>query len=414
MDRTTIQISENLRKNLKILASYRDVSYEDILGDLLSLLSSVIPFENEKDFASWFEKNFEIFSFRKIVQKNKGFPDYIVEDSNGKEKGVELEIFPQDFVRHKHDPKKVDFVVSVHSTVKEVSGVPVLSLMENHMSPESLVKRRDRISLTFNQNLLRELDLYANQKKMSRSEAVEGLVRNNLENKKTCVILAGGKPRNLYIKELKTYRPLVKIRGRTLIENIVIKVVEVGYAKIIVVGLKETISRIKSVLGDGLKYNARITYIEEEREMGTAKTIEAARDYLKTDFLFVPCDQYFDFSLKNMEAFHMRNDGVITLAVHTRTSFDWKLGNVQMDGDHIIEFEEKPKVPKTHLFSAFIGFVRPQIFNYIPPGELTWSVQEDILPKLAKEGKLFGYAVAGNWINVHKKKDVEKILELEK
>jgi NDP-sugar pyrophosphorylase family protein len=48
----------------------------------------------------------------------------------------------------------------------------------------------------------------------------------------------------------------------------------------------------------------------------------------------------------------------------------------------------------------------------IPPLEIYWSLQKDLFPKFAKEGKLIGYPISGNWVNVHSKEDVEKVKSL--
>ena len=56
--------------------------------------------------------------------------------------------------------------------------------------------------------------------------------------------------------------------------------------------------------------------------------------------------------------------------------------------------------------------MKREIFKYIIPGEATWSLQQNVFPKLAKEGKLIGYQIAGNWVNVHTKQDVEKIISM--
>ena len=40
-NRTTIQISEDLRKQLKILASKRDLSYQELLQDMLSVFQEL-------------------------------------------------------------------------------------------------------------------------------------------------------------------------------------------------------------------------------------------------------------------------------------------------------------------------------------------------------------------------------------
>jgi len=128
--RTTIQISEELRKRLKVLASYRDISYEEALKDFIDMFQSMVPFQNEWELAEWFEKNIDRFGFKRIVEKKEGFPDYKIEDIYGKIKRVELELIGTDFIRHKHDPKKVDIIVCVYSDKDDIEGVPVLSIIE--------------------------------------------------------------------------------------------------------------------------------------------------------------------------------------------------------------------------------------------------------------------------------------------
>jgi mannose-1-phosphate guanylyltransferase/phosphomannomutase len=272
---------------------------------------------------------------------------------------------------------------------------------------------KKRVSLTLDEQLIIEIDKLVDGLRIrSRSEAVENLLRECVAGRKTAVMLAGGNPKRLFISELGTYRPLVDVGGRTLIEDIMLKCRAAGFSNIILIGSAVLISRLYEVLGDGKKYDVGLTYIEESKELGTAKTLELAKKYLKTDFLFLPCDQWFDFDLRDLYEFHLAQGGVVTLGVHTRSSFDWRRGIVEMKGYKIISFEEIPKVPKTRLASVFIGFMKPDIFSYIPPGEVSWSLQENIFPTLAKQGRLVGYPVAGNWVNVHSAEDVKKIYQL--
>lgn len=137
--KTTVQISENLRRRLKVLSSYRDMSYEEILDDLITVFEGTIPFKTKGEFSEWFEKNIKLLGFKKIVEKRaRGFPDYRLEDKGGKMRDVELELVAGDFLRHGHDPKKVDLIVSVFSTEDEISGVPVLPIIKTPENPEDL------------------------------------------------------------------------------------------------------------------------------------------------------------------------------------------------------------------------------------------------------------------------------------
>jgi NDP-sugar pyrophosphorylase family protein len=272
---------------------------------------------------------------------------------------------------------------------------------------------KKRFSLSLDSDMMKKIDSYIDGILIrSRSDAIEKILKDYVLSKKTAVILAGGKPDKLFIREFGEYRPLVKIGKRKLIEDIILKCREAGFRNIIIVGFSSLISKIYEVLGDGKKYDLSITYVEESKELGSAKTLELAKKYVGDDILFLPCDHYFDFDLKKLYEFHLRQNGIVTLGIHTRTSFDWKTSIVVMDGYKIIDYEERPKIPKTHLISVFIGFMKKDIFDFIPPGDVYWSLQEHLFPRLAKENKLVGYPISGNWVNVHTKKDVEKIIQL--
>jgi NDP-sugar pyrophosphorylase family protein len=272
---------------------------------------------------------------------------------------------------------------------------------------------KKRISLTLDEEIALLLDKMIDGLRVrSRSHAVEKILREHLLENKTAVIFAGGDPEKLWVAGLNAYRPLVEIDGKKLIEDIVLKVRSSGFRSIIIIGFPVIISKIYEVLGNGSKYGVNIRYIEETQERGSAKTLELAKDYVGSDFLFLPCDAFFDFDLNKLYQIHLQENGMVTLGVYTRTPFDHRSGVVLIEGYRIIDFQEKPAKPKTHTSSAFIGFMKREVFDYIPPGKVYWSLQENVFPKLAKEGKLVGYPVAGNWVNVHTKKDVERVINL--
>lgn len=275
---------------------------------------------------------------------------------------------------------------------------------------------KSRVSLTITPHILNEIDEMVDGIIVrSRSDAVEKILKEHITDRKTAVILAGGNPDKLIVKDLETYRPLVEIGGRKkLIEEIITKCRESGFVNIVIVGFPQIISKIYEILGNGNKYNVSIVYIEENKELGTAKSLELAKKYIKTDFMFLPCDTFIGFDLKKLYEFHKMHDGDITIGVHTRTSYEWKKGVVEMDGFRIVNYEENPKNPKTRLFGAFIGFMSPSVFDSIPPGDVFWSLQDHVFPKFANDGKLIGYPIAGDWVNVHTQDDVRKVIEIRK
>jgi mannose-1-phosphate guanylyltransferase len=270
-----------------------------------------------------------------------------------------------------------------------------------------------RVSLSIDSKIIKDIDsLVDGNTILSRSDAIEKILRQHVTDRKTAVVLAGGDPEKIFVKEMGIYRPLIPVGKKTLIEDIVLKCREAGFSNILIVGFSIVISKIYEVLGNGEKDDVNITYIEETKALGSAKTIELVKKYINSDFLFLPCDHYFGFDLKKLYDFHLEHNGTVTLGVHTGTGFDWNTSVVVMDGYNIIDYEEFPKKPKTHLISIFIGFMKPDVFDNIPPGEVAWSLQQNVFPKLAKDGKVVGYPISGEWVNVHTKSDMIKLNKL--
>lgn len=56
-----------------------------------------------------------------------------------------------------------------------------------------------------------------------------------------------------------------------------------------------------------------------------------------------------------------------------------------------------------------IGIMSPQIFEYIPPGPVEWTIEVGLISKLIEQKKILGYPVAGEWFNIHTLEDLEML-----
>ncbi|MFW9906226.1 MAG: sugar phosphate nucleotidyltransferase [Candidatus Thorarchaeota archaeon] len=271
------------------------------------------------------------------------------------------------------------------------------------------MNQKTRITITIDPELLKQIDAQIDGILIrSRSEAIEKFTKQHLEQQKVAVVLAGGKPDSLRTIESADYRPLLPINDKALIEYVIDKIIMAGFQKIIMIGFASVIKAIYSVIAPNKSLLEKIEFIEESKALGTAKTLELARNFVKNDFLIVPCDTYFDFNLQDLYNFHLQQDSLATFAIYSRTSFDSKYkGVVELDGFRIISHEEKPKEPKSYLIKTMIGIMSPQIFEYIPPGPIEWRIEKELILKLIEQSKALGYPVAGEWFNVHTLKDLK-------
>jgi len=266
--------------------------------------------------------------------------------------------------------------------------------------------KKKRISITISEEVLKKLDTWVEGLGDSRSEAIEKIVENFLETNRTAVFLGGGDPGRLKLSG--TFKPLIKIKGKPLIEYNLEELKKAGFRKIFFIGKNQLIGECFKLLGNGGEYGMEINYIEEKKTLGNAKTLQLVEGYVKNPFLVLPADNFFDFDLKNLVKEHSRNPGLVTLAIQATKESLSGLGVVEMSENQIIGYEEKPRRPKTFLTSAFIGMYDPGIFDYIPKGDMKWVLQTNVFPKLIEEEKLYGYIISGTSVNIHSLNDLKR------
>ncbi|MBN2095722.1 MAG: hypothetical protein JW727_06760, partial [Candidatus Aenigmarchaeota archaeon] len=243
----------------------------------------------------------------------------------------------------------------------------------------------------------------------SRSEFVEECIRKYLKDSETAVILGGGDPEKLKVDgKFKFLVPVFK--DKCMLELLLEKLSYFG--KIYIIAQKEVVDACFETFGDKFE-NAEIIYIEERKEMGNAKTLELAKDKLGQKFLILPIDQFYEFDFSDLIRKHEINSaifkGTVTLAV-TPGSSDKKLGSISMSGNQIIGHYEGSG-EKRNIASAFAAVCDKKIFEYIPKGSVKWTLQEDVYPKIIKNGGMFGYITEHPIFNIHSRKE---LLELKR
>lgn len=264
---------------------------------------------------------------------------------------------------------------------------------------------KTRISLTVDSDILKHADKHIdNINFSSRSEFIESCIERYLQESKTVVILGGGDPEKLKIGN--SFKFLIPIIGeKTLLDLLFEKIADFG--KIYFIAQKEVIDACFEKFGEKIG-SAEIIYLEEKQELGNAKTLELAKDKLGQQFLILPIDQYYDFDFSDLLRKHEINNrifkGIVTLVATPGTSKK-KIGNIAMSGSQIISHTEGGDVNRS-LISAFAAVCDKRIFEYIPKGNVRWTLQEDVFPKLIKNRGMYGYIVEQPLFNVHSKTDL--------
>jgi NDP-sugar pyrophosphorylase family protein len=184
-----------------------------------------------------------------------------------------------------------------------------------------------------------------------------------------------------------------KIFGNVLIKHTVDFLEKQGVQNIYLTVNSTNLKEARELINEN-----KVKIIEETSPLGTAGPIKLLKNELRDTFLVVNGDVFFEMNFDDFIEFHRVNDGMITMALKS-VKEPGKYGVVNMSGSEIVEFVEKPKSLPSYLINAGIYLMEPEILHFIPLKNKI-SLELDVFPSVAKEGKLFGYLISGKWLDV--------------
>jgi NDP-sugar pyrophosphorylase family protein len=276
---------------------------------------------------------------------------------------------------------------------------------------------RERLTITLKQDLLEALDANIDGDKLrNRSHAIEYYLSKSLGQKALKVlILAGGKPVDFgKAHGGKLPKAMVKIAGKPLLEQTLLKLKSAKF-KDIIISLGEGGKTIRDYFKTGEALGLHIQYIEQDKSVtGPASALLQAKKWVdNSNFLLIYGDVLSDIDFSDLIQFHSLNKPSICTMTLTSTESIGLWGLAKLQGSRVVEFEEKPQNPKTfsRLINAGVYLMEPAIFKYInphpnplPEGEgkkaVVAKLESGILPRLAEEGKLYGYVYEGLWLDI--------------
>ncbi len=137
----------------------------------------------------------------------------------------------------------------------------------------------------------------------------------------------------------------------------------------------------------------KVTLIDTGLETMTGGRIKRAESYLKDDtFLLTYGDGVSDVDLDKLVSFHKKNGKLMTL---TSVQPDGRFGALELEGDNIRKFAEKPKGDGSWINGGFF-VCEPKVFDYITEGDAT-VFERTPLEKLANDRQLVAYKHDGFW-----------------
>ena len=224
--------------------------------------------------------------------------------------------------------------------------------------------------------------------------------------------LAGGLGTRISEETENKPKPMVEIGGQPILWHIMMHYYQYGFKDFTVaLGYKGAV--IKKFMVDYCALNSNLTVdlgsgkvkthggysldwnvdlIDTGLTTNTGGRIKRLAPYVgRETFMLTWGDGVSNVNLHDLLAFHRSHGKLATLtAVRPPARF----GHLDLNGNKISEFSEKPQTKEGWINGAFF-VLEPEIFDYIDGDDTQW--EKEPLEKLARDGQLMAYKHDGFW-----------------
>jgi dTDP-glucose pyrophosphorylase/predicted transcriptional regulator len=217
------------------------------------------------------------------------------------------------------------------------------------------------------------------------------------------VIMAGGRGKRLYPETENCPKPLLKVRGKPMLEHIIERAKAEGFRNFLI-SLHYLGHMIKDYFGDGQALGVNIRYTQEASPLGTAGSLRAMSSFIQSPFVVTNGDVLSDVRYSDILNYHIYHKADATMAVRQH-ELQNQYGVVIIDGIEISAFEEKP-IYRSYI-NAGIYVHNPESINQIECNE--YCDMPALFSRIKKNyGRTIVYPMHEPWLDVGRKDDLDR------
>ena len=208
---------------------------------------------------------------------------------------------------------------------------------------------------------------------------------------KQAIVLAAGEGNRLRPFTAGKPKVMISIAGKPILQHVVEALAQSGVRDIVlVVGYRQ--EQIFDYFGSGEQFGVEITYVKQEKRLGTAHALARAKEVAKDEFLVLAGDKLI--SAGTIAGFiGAKPEAVLVKRVDNPVRY----GVVTMEDDVVKGIVELPKAAESNLITTRVYALSREVFSFIE----TELVISNALNSMIAQGKsLYAHETDGLWLDV--------------
>lgn len=216
------------------------------------------------------------------------------------------------------------------------------------------------------------------------------------------VILAGGEGRRLRPYTTVLPKPLMPVGDRPILDLLIGQLRQHGIDEVIIsVGYLGGL--IEAYVGDGSRLGVKVSYLREEKPLGTVGPISLLQD-ADSAFLVINGDVLTDFDFSGFARFHKNHGGDMSIGTYAK-EVKIDLGVLELtEKGEVTNYIEKPTLKRS--VSMGIYCCGPSVLDFVPKDSYC-DLPTLVLALIRAGKKVRSFDHGGLWLDIGRHEDYE-------
>lgn len=219
------------------------------------------------------------------------------------------------------------------------------------------------------------------------------------------VLIAGGFGKRLWPLTEECPKPMLKLGNKPILESIIQNFIEQGFSRFFISTYYKS-DLIQAYFGDGSKWGCEISYLLEEKPLGTAGSLSLLPNNISENFIVMNADVIAKINFQNLLHFHQEQGRMATMCIR-EMDYQIPYGVVKVDYPHVSSIQEKPGY--NHFVNAGIYALNNKILGSLKKNE--HLDMTTLLGSLVDKGRnVLAFPIHEYWLDIGRTEDYEKVM----